>query len=97
MATFFTYCQYCSYHGLSSPNLRSRFRWISTGIARSEVRNGLPAICRIRMNVMKMTSRITGIVQIRRLMMNFVTTDLSYPAADRATLGIGRTVSARSR
>jgi len=32
--------------------------------------NGLPPICFMRMNVMKMTSKMTGIVQMIRRMMN---------------------------
>jgi hypothetical protein len=36
-------------------------------------------ICRIITNVRKITSRITGIVQISRRMMNFVTEAVLYP------------------
>src|SRR5215204_3451418 len=61
------------YHASSSPYLASRFAWISAGIARSDLRNGFPLIIRIIVNVMRMTSRMTGIVQKRRRMMNFVT------------------------
>src|SRR6476659_2000090 len=61
---------YCVYHGLSRWYLRSRFRWIDAGTARSVTWKGLPLICLIIVNVKRMTRRITGIVHRKRLMMN---------------------------
>ena len=70
MKTPLTYFAYWTYQGRSSPYFASRFSWIDSGTARSEVRNGFPSICRMSTKVRKMTSRITGIVHRIRRMMN---------------------------
>ena len=70
MKTPFTYSRYCMYTGLSRLNFRSRFACTCGGTARSVRRNGFPSICRIIMKIMKMTRRITGMVQKILLMMN---------------------------
>ena len=46
---------------------------LEAGTARSPLRNGLPSICRMSVNVIRMTSSITGIVQRIRLITKVVT------------------------
>ena len=55
--------------------------WTAGVTARSLRRNGLPSICRIIRNVIRMTSSRTGIVQSRRLMMNPAMSGLCLPGA----------------
>src|SRR6185437_4177299 len=59
------------YQGLSRPKLRLRFASTAGGTALSLRRNGLPLIARIIQNVMKMTSKMIGIVQSTRRTTNF--------------------------
>ena len=77
------------YQGSSTWNFRSRLRCTASGTARSEWRNGLPPICRIIMNVRKMTTSSTGIVQKMRLTMNFSIALSLYPRRRYSGTGAG--------